>query len=344
MKRIIFITILFLLLFGCAAQAKPKDKKPKWLMNPKSVYPEQMYMTAIGEGDTRTQAEDYAAANLSKIFKSNVSANETYIQQYKEIVSNDIVDFEDKSDVTKSVNIQSGQTLYNIQYADSYVDELGKVSVLAYINRLQTAQIYEEKIDKNSSSIKYYLNEAQKNDDIQIKYAANNLAAVYSNDNKILMDQLEIIHSTSAEFIELEYDHNQIIRDAALYAKDIKFHIDIENDQDKKIEILLKEMFTELGFTMQTQALLYVTGSIYFNNADLNRDDFKFVRYDLQLQILDVNGSTVAALNEKGKEGHTTFSEARERAIRKINKKIDISLKKKIVGYFNNLVASQPKF
>lgn len=344
MRRLIIFVLAIMILISCAAQAKPKNNKPEWLNNPKSAYPEQMYLTAIGEGDSRSQAEDYAAANLAKIFESNVSADETYLQQYKEVIKNGDVDYSDESDIMKSVNIKSDQKLYNIQFAESFTDNVGRVHVLAYLNRLQTAQIYEEKIEKNSITIKYYQKQSLVSSNKLSAYAAMNMAAVYSAENEYLMKQLEIIHSASAEFIELDYDYNEITRLASQLAHNITFAIDVKNDAENKLGIMLEEMFTEMGFTMGEKPDLMVNGNIDFENADLNRDDFKFIRYDVQLKISDRSGVIVAALNEKGKEGHTTYTEAEARAVRKINKKIDTSLRKKVIDYFNSLVASQPKY
>ena len=65
--------MLILIINACAVNAKSKKSpKPKWLTNPKKVYPEQLYLTAIGEGDTRSDAENMAAANLSKIFEATI--------------------------------------------------------------------------------------------------------------------------------------------------------------------------------------------------------------------------------------------------------------------------------
>jgi len=56
MKKITLIVMIALLLFACAPQQKTVKRgsgaKPIWLENPKQVYPDSQYMTAIGEGDT----------------------------------------------------------------------------------------------------------------------------------------------------------------------------------------------------------------------------------------------------------------------------------------------------
>lgn len=340
MKKIIIMTITVILLLSCAAQAKTKNVKdqPEWLQNPKQVYPEILYLTAIGEGDSRTEAENFAASNLAKIFETKVSTDETYSQRYQELIKNDEVSFEDLTDVSKNVNLTADQTLYNIQFSESYTDELGRVYVLAYLNRTRTADIYEEKISNNNKKIVYYQGQSQAANDIRIKYAAMNAAALISDNNEILLDQLDIISPDTREFIDLEYDHNEISLKAAQYARSITFNIDISNDREEKISNLLKNLFTQMGFSIGERNILKVTGDISFEETDLNRDDFQFIRYEFNLQITDPEGILVGSLSEKGKEGHTTYREAQERAIRKLSLKIQKSLKLKVIEYFDSLI------
>lgn len=341
MKKNILLLLIPFLILACAAQAKGKSGKnsePEWVQNPKSLYPDQMYLTAIGEGDSRSEAENYAAANLARIFQVKVTTDETYKQRYQELTRSGKTDFEDLTDISKNVNLQSAETLYNIQFAESFTDKMGRVKVLAYLNRWQTAELYEERINTNSSKISDFLAMADSAKDPMIRYAALSAAVAVSTDSEVLLRQLDIISPSTKEFLEINYNHQQISRELAEQARRISFLVDIENDSESKITIMLTEMLTSLGFVMSEHALLTTQGLILFEETDLNRDDFQFVRYDFQVKILDEAGNTIAALSEKGKEGHTTYFEARERAIRKIGEKISTSFKPMLISYFDNLV------
>ena len=57
MKKTILLSIIIILILSCVAHAKKrKGSKPEWLKNPKAVYSKAMYLTAIGEGDSRSDA------------------------------------------------------------------------------------------------------------------------------------------------------------------------------------------------------------------------------------------------------------------------------------------------
>ncbi|MFC1887860.1 hypothetical protein ACFLYK_03525 [Candidatus Cloacimonadota bacterium] len=340
MKKLFLFIIIIMLLISCAAQTKGKKKnaEPEWMQNPKKSYPEVLYLTAIGEGDTRSEAEDFAASNLAKIFESNVSTNETYHQRYLELIKNDEIEFEDITDVSKDVNIQAEQTLYNIQFSEGFTDELGRVHVLAYLNRTRTADIYEEKISSNSEKILYYEGISNSAQDVRIKYAAMNAASVISENNEILMDQLNIISPDSKEFIEIGYDHNEITRLSSQYAREISFQTDIAYDDEGKITDIINNLLTEMGFVSGRTQILSISGEIKFQETDLKRDDFKFIRYELTLQVKDDENVLVSSLSEKGKEGHVTYFEAKERCIRNLGDKIERSLRSEITDYFDSFI------
>lgn len=340
MKKVVVIVIIVLLSISCVMQAKTgKNKKPLWLENPEKVYSPQIYLVAIGEGDSRKDAENNAVANLSRIFESKVKADETTTQRYLELTRNKTTTIEDEFNVETRVNVKSEQTLYNIKFADSYTDNLGKTYVLAYIKRMETAEIYTEKINNNAEKIHYFIDLSEKTNDIIKQYAALNAASTIAAVNETLIEQLNIISPTAKEFLELNYEYQKLKNQAAEKAKNITFSVTIQNDEKDKIKVIVESLLNDFGFNISTNGLLKVSGSILFENTDLKRDDdFKFVRYTFDLKVVDNNGDTIISLFEKGKEGHTTYLEAKERAIRKIGKKIKKKFRKKLTAYFDGLV------
>ena len=338
MKRSILLILLALLVLSCAVHAKKKkSKQPAWLENPKAVYAEQMYLSAIGEADSRSEAENMAAGNLAKIFESKVKTDETVLQRYMELTKGDEFSYEEQTDVTKNVNIQSEQTLFNIQFAESYTNEVGRVFVLAYFNRMKTGEIYEEKINRNTEKINYFEKECDSSKNIMFKYAAMSAASTVSLNNEVLLEQLGIIFPTSREMLEINYNHNDIMKKTADIAKQVSFKIDLKNDDENKVTILVEELMNDLGFVLAEENLLEIQGEVTFEDTDLNREQ-KFVRYELQLQVIDPNGVTIVTLDEKGREGHVSYTEAKARAVRTIEKKIKKQLRKKLITYFDGLI------
>ena len=338
MKKSILLAITLILILSCAAHAKKrKGSKPEWLKNPRAVYSEQMYLTAIGEGDSRSDAENMASGNLARTFESNVRAEETVNQRYMELTKNNKTDVEEQTDVTKSVNIQSQQTLFNIQFGENYTDDMGRIHTIAYLNRLKTAEIYESKINKNAERISYFVGIANDTYDPLLNYASLSAASAVSSHNEILLAQLTIIFPSAIDMLEINYNHNKIVKDAKAAAAAISCNIDIQNDEDNKITILLEELVNDLGFVLAADNVLSIDGEILLEKTYLKRD-LEFVRFELQINVSDNSGNVVVSMSEKGREGHISATEAKARAIRTLSKKINKKLKKKLIAHLDGMV------
>ncbi len=338
MKNTILLSIILFLILSCAVHAKrKKSSQPEWLKNPKAVYSEQMYLTAIGEGDSRSDAENMAAGNLARIFESNIKAEETVNQRYMELTKNSKTDFEEQTDVTKSVNIQSQQTLFNIQFGESYTDDVGRIYAIAYLNRMKTAEIYENKINKNADRINYFMGISEKSADAILKYAAMSAATTVSSINESLLAQLTIIFPSTIDMLEINYNHDQIVKEANAAAKAVSCKIDIQNDEENKVTILLEELINDMGFVLSENNVLKIDGNILLEKTDLKRD-LEFVRYELQINVTDNKDNVIVSMSEKGREGHVSVSEAKARAIRTLSKKINKQLKKKLIAYLDGMV------
>lgn len=339
MRKSIVIILALIVVFACSVQAKTaKGGKPQWLQNPKLVYPENRYLTAVGSGDTRSAAEDMAAGNLAKIFEANITADQTVSERYYELMSAEKSEYEQQTNIRKNVNVRSQQTLFNVQFAESYTDNLGQVHVLAYIDRLKTAGIYEEKIADNSTRIKYFVKQAQASSDILQKYAFYSAANVIIARNQTLIQQLAIISPVSKDVLELNYNPQEIKTQFTQTAQKIKFQIEIINDRENKITSLVKEILTDMGFVVGTPPLLKASGSLEIVPTDLKRQNLIFVRYELQLEIIDNNFQTLVTINDKGREGHISETEAEARAVMTIENKIKRELRDKLNSYFDRMI------
>ena len=178
MKKFIIIASLLLmalLLFNCSqsgqnigsANAKSKNKRPSWMDNPHKKYPDAQYLVAIGAGDTRRDAENIAAGNLSRIFESKIKVDHTMKERYKSLSKGTkFVSEELATESNENVNIKSDQSLINVQFGESYTDKSARIHVLAYLNRKETATIYTEKINTANEQILFFMDKSENNDEV----------------------------------------------------------------------------------------------------------------------------------------------------------------------------------
>ena len=344
MRRFILLFVLIMLTITCYVAAlsarrdvADRNDRPQWLTNPQSRYPQGMYLVAIGEGDNRSRAEADAASNIARIFETRVETEQLVRERYAEIVSEQDFTYETFTEIDRRVNLSATQTLYNIQYAESYTDERGRVYVLAYIDRHRTADIYMDMIANHNRTIVSFLNRAADSDNNLHRFAYKSAASVISSTNETLLDQLQIIAPDYKAMIQLDYDHNELLLETRKLANNLRFRIELENDQNNRIHSMLAGLLTGHGFVVDDNGEIIIKGDVMIEDIDLPRQE-KFVRWHLNLRMQDQSGSNVLTHSQRGREGHLSQSEAVARAYRAMDNEITKDFNRKLFSFFDNLV------
>ncbi len=327
------------ILIGCFIAASAfSQQKPAWVDAPQSIYPADRYLTAIGVGDTRKSAENDAAANLATIFQSTIKAEQTVTDRYKELFTSPAHStLEHQNETTKNISVSSDQTLYNVQYAESFTDNTGRTYILAVLERQPTADIYQKKIEENEALMDSCINQSIKANDPILKYAYMNAAYVFDKINEPLKNQLTIIIPGMTYQSKSKYDDVKVQKMLLSARKGIPFALNIQGDGEGTISNAVKGMLTDQGFIIKKDGLLTITGSVEFEDIDLHREE-KFVRWSYALSVVDMEKTTLASFSEKGREGHLSASEARARAKRTMTQKIQTDFSGKLNEYFDGLV------
>ena len=341
MKKYIIAVIVLFILISCASNnAVKRAPRPGWLDDPESKYPNTQYITSIGSGFSRSDAEKDAAAKLSRIFRTEVSASETMEKRYEELTKNNITTTEDFARNTKNVTLTSNEALINMQFGESYTDDKAKVHTIAYLNRFETAGIYEEMISSNSDQIIYYQNKTRKLDDPLDIYAFYGAAWMITQKNEDLLRQYRIISPQMSSMFEVKYDNNSIKDNYVKAARDITFSLNIEVDEEGRINSILKRSITGAGFQIvESDGFITVKGSINMSPTDLQRDDnIVFYRWDISLNLTQLDGNIILSLNPSGRAGSISLEEARARVYIDIEKKLDKTLIRDLNSWFDNIV------
>ena len=324
------------LLAGCIGF---RGETPDWVTNPKSVYPESKYLAAVGEGDTRRAAENAAAANLSRIFEAHIESDERLTDQVRETEKS----FERTTDFSADINILSSQTLYNVKHAEAWTDEKGRVHAVAYLDRRETAAIYRDKIDQQTALVHFLRAQAGQTDDLLKRFATLRAAVRHAEEANYLLMQLKVIHPPSVPDATPGYTESHIRRDLAETAKQIRVQIHIDGDDDRRMRSVLEEMITQYGFVIGKPATLEMDGRVSVKDTGQRTADLVFVRYELVVQVKDASGTILVSVNEKGREGHVSLSEARVRAFRTMENAIQAGGSRRLDAYFDSLVDPMPQ-
>ncbi len=319
--------IILLLISSCSAQTSSDVYQ-----NLEKDYPESKYLSAIGEGDTRKDAEKSAMGKLALIFESKIDMSQTLNENYSEFSNDEGSSLTYESTTMKRTNVSTDQKLLNVKYGKHGVDEVGNNFIIAYINRRETSAIYDEKIENLNTSILSLESHANSADLKIKKYAALNRASNLMNENMGLMQQQTIISPYNPDFSDKVATYNSIYRKKGEVANSIKFVI---SESDEDIVNSLTSIITSKGFKIADSGDFCISSSLKYEEVDLGRKEM-FYNWFMNIELTNSNNEIIFNFDKSGREGGISESAVYSRAKFSANK----SLKKEFINGFEKYLDS----
>ncbi len=333
--------VLAVLIAGCASapSGAPRggNDEPEWLLNPASAYPDEMFLSAVGSGDTRAAAEQNAAAGIAQIFEARVSVDMRTAERYQELVSGSSTLTESEVQLTQSVSIRSDQTLLNIQYGESFTDAMGRVSVIAYLERIPTGRIYADLIQKNGTQVENFRAESGAGGDLVRQYAFLSAASVVAANNEVLRDQLRIIAPGFGELAQVGYDYDDLLREKADLAARMTVSVAVDNDEGGRIAGAVREALSEERFPSAESAVLAVRGSVRMEPTEIN-PDYKSVRWYLNLEMVGPDGRALVTYDNQERASGVSEEAAQAFAYADIEEAVRKDFVGAMRAYFDGMV------
>ncbi len=334
------LLLVVTLIAGCTSS--PASSRgggmPAWYLDPGSVYPDQTYLAAVGSGGTRRAAEEQAFASLASIFEVDIAVDQEIQERYQEIVSTGGSFSDEEIRFNQTTNLRAAQTLLNVQLGEAAVDSLGRVYIIAYLERMPTGRIYQELIEKNGRQISSLMNRADGNDDLIQQYALTSAAAVIAASNEVLIQQLRIIAPMLSQVTMLPYDYADIQDQLVRLSGSMRTAVTILDDPDQRVAALVRQGLTAERFPVtENDAVLFITGSLSLEPIQLNQD-FETVRWVLTLAMASADGRELVRLNRQGRSSGITEEAAISMAYRDVDELIQRSFIGEMRRYLDRLV------
>lgn len=326
--------IASLSLGGCSASAQVsssgsssnRDGTPSWVLNPAEYFSEAKYLMATGSGSTLKEAEADAFSSLSQIFQMDIKASEQVISESTMRTVNNNYYSESTEQLLNNINIGTNQELMNTSILTSDMDRLGTYYALAGMDRAETSRIYQQEIANNKISINEYESNAADDPDVLQQLILYKKALGTASANVILSRQLNIIRGGAASDSESTQTLSRIEENFRQVQQKALVAIITENATET-LTAAIADVFQQSGFTItnnENDAMLLARVNFKTQNADMNRDDFEFVKWEL---IVDVSHpSNARSFNTymiEGRDGAPSYAAALKRADYSARTKID---------------------
>ncbi|MBB6481106.1 LPP20 family lipoprotein [Spirochaeta isovalerica] len=335
--KIAGILTIVLLLFSCVTTSGSSTRRPGWMDDKHSLYPEKDYMVEIGQGASLKDAKRNAAASLAQIFKTSIKVETTVQTRYKEFSSGGSVQTSEETNFDENITQLADQELINVNFGESWTNELGQVHVIAYIDRQETAQIYRGRIMENDQTVRSFLSRSGEQSSLLRKYAYLDAAYVVAQANRGLREQLEIINMMMSRTVMMSYDLDDIRNSRRELAQSMTFRVFVENDVTGNVSAVIADELTSLGFVIDPAGLLSVSGSVSLETVKLD-NKYENMKYYLNIDIADEQGLPVVSLEENDRVSAMSLSDVENRAYLEIEKVVKKELVGKLIDYFDSFV------
>lgn len=258
------IFILSVLLLPALAKSKSKsiEKVPAWFEHKEVVYPSEIYVSAVGEGDSDAEAKISAVSQIALFFNTSAEVYNDLLKEYNEIESDKNYSNVEKTEITEMATIRSSAEFFGVQFSDC-LSVKNRVYVCAFINREEAFKVYDSEIKQNTAVVQSLLKSAQ-NDANPVRAAKNaekgvKIAEVMNE----LVKNARLLKSVSETYFskaENLYEQAQKVLDSCRDRK--VFSLVVENDWNNSIYSCLSKLLESEGLSvsgkLENQSVLTV--------------------------------------------------------------------------------------
>jgi len=304
-------------LVSCAGGS---SNAPDWILSPSSVYPDSDYVSAVGMGISRQEAERDATAALTREIRQRVQA-EIIAEQN---VANSGDGWTQTNNLTSSVDTTSDVEISGITIQEVFSVKRGKEEdwyALALIDRQQTGTYYKAKAQNNIDVINAKIAEAKKNPNTFSSAEILHQAVVLAEETDMYLDILSVVNNKMRSLIRPEYGNAQAIAELERQMRAaVNVYIDVNEDVNGRIQAAFKSVLKKYSVTTsldKNTASYILDVNVSFTPFEMPDVSNKYARYTLDAAMVEqATGDTVFTFAENGREAHLTESEAIQRALR----------------------------
>jgi hypothetical protein len=272
-------------LFACASTSS--DKRPAWIDDAKSIYPESDYLTAVGQASKRDRAGKNATANLAEIFYVNVRAETNTLTQATKAESALGVTMESSSSLQRSIQTETDQVLSGVQIKESWLSPTGEYYALAVLEKRKAAMALNEAIMQFDETTAELIN-------FSINSAPNSIASINAlreaRDEQMARKMANLqLKQVSVSGIPTDISGKKIEQLIAQKLSQMQVSVDIESDKHAKT---VQSGLAKLGVNVVESSNIVITADFDITEPSL-LNEWYWLRGSFELSISE-NGQVIS--------------------------------------------------
>ena len=332
---------------GAIAPGMPQQApgaRPLWVDNPDAAYPRARFVTAVGHGSTRALAERDALARIVGVFGQAVQAELSTVVTFSEAVRDGVIQVTEDTDVQNAITTSAQMdTLVGAEIGGTWHDPANALyHAVAVMEKERTSILYADLIRSNELVIQDLVNMTPQERNSLDGFARYRLAAVIADTNRAYANVLTIVGDTRGiNPAEMRQGHDFRIA-ASNVLREIPIGVIVNGDRHGRIRHAFTTLVAASGFRIGPDNSRYVIRVSYnVNPLDLPGQPNQFVRFELITTFEDTAGGSAVLFAHPamvGREGHLSVSEAEERAIRTVERRIQTEFDPAFRAFFADLI------
>ncbi len=231
--------------------------QPEWVDKPAEQYPQQRYLSAVGEADDRSAADDRALANLAKIFEVAVSDRSMDFSQARVSADQSGLTTSNVQSASRYVSTEAKQVLEGAQLVESWQGQAGKTYSLAVLEKSPATRRFRESVRGADRQINDRVNYAsQQAPNPVVALAALEQARKIENQRSNLNRNLAVV---SGKGIKAAHDQASLEKLLRTALASLHFHAEADSPE---LQQNLESAVGTLGITLDKEAPYLLTASM----------------------------------------------------------------------------------
>jgi hypothetical protein len=312
-----------------APPAAAQNAAPAWYFDRTAEYPSQRYISAVGEGKTRVEAETAAVAGVSLFFNTSADVRNEAIRNFNETVVNKTSSFSKNTSISENAVIKSEAEFLGVRFADPWQDHSrGIWAALAFIDRREAAQMYDSKIAANMAVINALAADA--GEEAEDLYVCGLLFRAVSTGGltEEYIKTAVVVDPASGKKYAAHIATIQEVRTGYRVKKDgLRFTVAVKSPEDSgRLERKLNALLENSGYVVASGGGSY-TLSAHLTGEEMKNSAGNFVTPGLTIR-LEREGNTLFSYTKTyGRSSHRTdMTSAYTRALIEIERDLDENL------------------
>ncbi|MDR3172728.1 MAG: LPP20 family lipoprotein [Treponema sp.] len=303
MKRIV-VFAFFLLCVGVGF-VNAQAKKPKWVDSPGALFPDSLFVSAVGSGQDRRQAEASALGGITSYFRQSIVNSITIRDSERQENGRSVSSVTEASQTVQAVSVLD--SLIGAEIKDAWNDERRKTwYAVAVMEKAKCAPRYSEEINKTIVEINNLIDVSAGVSFETISKCRQARRLVDHADVLALVHSMLGARSRQAEVSSLSTQVAAVMNQVAGIPVNVRV---LSGDRDERIRSAFAGIFTNEGFKLGNQNSRY-TLEVTMALAEAPQNKFYNTRYTLNGILKDTqSGMELFSYNISNRESHTQSQE-----------------------------------